>query len=169
VADWNDIDSEPDWEGLRNWLNRICRDAGMPPLFPKPARAVAEQFTTAYQPQSDAVSGKGDAYDYLPVRMQLPPLYGCEGHSNPLVRIRLFTPDAAWVWYLLECDGADILFGLVVGLDTEFGYFSRSELQQVKGPWGLPIERDLSFCPKPVRELPEYQAKWGAAGPYPGP
>jgi hypothetical protein len=28
-----------------------------------------------------------------------------------------------------------------------------AELEQVKGPLGLPIERDLSFTPKTLREL----------------
>ncbi len=170
VAAWHEAESEPDWDGLRNWLNRICSDDGLPPLFPKAANMVAEQTAAPmYQPQPVVIAGTGDAYDYLPAQITLPPLYGCEGHPNPIVRIRLFTPDAAWTWYLLEYDGADTLFGLVVGMDTELGYISLSELQQVKGPLGLPIERDLSFRPNPVSELPEYQAKWRSAGPYPGP
>ena len=32
----------------------------------------------------------------------------------------------------------------------EWGYFSLSELQSVKGPFGLGIERDLHFEPKPI-------------------
>jgi len=35
------------------------------------------------------------------------------------------------------------------------GYFSLSELQSVKGPLGLPIERDLHFEPRSLRELRE--------------
>jgi len=32
----------------------------------------------------------------------------------------------------------------------EWGYFSLSELQSVKGPFGLGIERDLHFDPQPI-------------------
>jgi hypothetical protein len=32
----------------------------------------------------------------------------------------------------------------------EWGYFSLSELQSVKGPFGLGIERDLYFDPQPI-------------------
>ena len=52
-----------------------------------------------------------------------------------------------------EYDGENIFFGLVSGLELEFGYFSLKELKEVKGPMGLPIERDLHFEPKTLREL----------------
>ena len=45
-----------------------------------------------------------------------------------------------------EFDGHDLFFGLVEGHVKELGYFSLSELQRVKGPMGLPIERDLALA-----------------------
>ena len=50
---------------------------------------------------------------------------------------------------------AKIFYRLVAGLELELGYFSLSELQSVRGPWGLPIERDLHFEPKTLKELQE--------------
>ena len=44
-------------------------------------------------------------------------------------------------------------FGLVYGHEREFGYFLLSELEEVRGPMGLPIERDLHFKPKTLAEL----------------
>jgi hypothetical protein len=41
----------------------------------------------------------------------------------------------------------------VVGLEIELGYFSLSELKSVKGPLGLPIERDLHYESKTQQEL----------------
>ena len=41
-------------------------------------------------------------------------------------------------------------FGLVDGHEREFGYFSLPELESVKGPLGLPIERDRFFDPTPI-------------------
>ena len=44
-------------------------------------------------------------------------------------------------------------FGLVFGHEREYGYFLLSELEEVRGPLGLPIERDLYFKPKPLAEI----------------
>jgi hypothetical protein len=62
----------------------------------------------------------------------------------------------------VEFDGEDVFFGLVVGFEIEAGYFSLSELEATRGPWGLPIERDLWFKPVPLSQLPEY-ARWAGA------
>ena len=109
------------------------------------------------------VPGKGSAHDYVPVWMQLPGLNAAENETDPLAIVKLFTPDSSWTWFLLEYDGEDLAFGLVVGFDTEFGYVSLEELRGVKGKLGLRVERDLWFRPTPVTQLPEYSArKWGA-------
>jgi hypothetical protein len=50
-------------------------------------------------------------------------------------------------WYALEFDEVDTFFGLIIGFEAEFGYFSLSELQAARGPLGLPIERDVHFQP----------------------
>ena len=44
-------------------------------------------------------------------------------------------------------------FGLVEGHEKELGYFVLSELEEVRGPMGLPIERDLHFKPKTLEEI----------------
>jgi len=38
---------------------------------------------------------------------------------------------------------------------VELGYFSLKELEEIRGPLGLPIERDLDFEPKTLSELME--------------
>jgi hypothetical protein len=87
-------------------------------------------------------------------REKLPPLYsGEEQGLDALAQVKFFTPTSNWTWYASEFDQDDIFFGLVSGFELEFGYFSLSELQSVKGPLGLPIERDLHFKPKSLREL----------------
>jgi hypothetical protein len=77
----------------------------------------------------------------------------CRLSCEALAHVKFFTPDAQWTWYASEFDGKVIFFGLVVGLEIELGYFSLSELKSVKGPKGLPIERDLHYDPLPLREL----------------
>ena len=63
--------------------------------------------------------------------------------------VKLFTPDAACTWLLTELDPdcPDIAFGLCdLGLGSpELGSVCVSELQAVRGRFGLPVERDLHF------------------------
>lgn len=71
--------------------------------------------------------------------------------------VKLFTPDANATWLLSECDpdDPDRLFGLCdLGLGCpELGYVSLAEIMAVKGPLGLPIERDTHFiATKPLSE-----------------
>ncbi len=85
---------------------------------------------------------------------KLPKLYTQEEKGLDAVAIvKFFTPDSNWTWYATEFDGDDLFFGLVDGFEKEIGYFRLSELQSVKGALGLPIERDMYFKPKTLREL----------------
>lgn len=65
--------------------------------------------------------------------------------------VKLFTPDAGCTWLLTELDPdePDIGFGLCdLGLGfPELGSVSLTELQAVRGKFGLPVERDLYFSP----------------------
>ena len=87
------------------------------------------------------------------IKAQLPLLYTTENEPDPTARVKFFTPDSSWTWYATEFDGEDLFFGLVQGHCEELGYFSLSELQSVKGPMGLPIERDLYFEPTALSKL----------------
>ena len=85
------------------------------------------------------------------VRASLPPLYGQEGAADPVVYARFFTPDSSWTWLATEYDPEEgRVFGLVDGHESELGYFLLEELETTRGPLGLPIERDLSFTPRPL-------------------
>jgi hypothetical protein len=93
-------------------------------------------------------------------REKLPPLYsGEENGLDALAQVKFFTPDSNWTWYASEFDGEDIFFGLVSGLGLELGYFSLKELQELRGPFGLQIERDLHYEPKSLGELEEMHKK----------
>ena len=86
------------------------------------------------------------------------PLYS--GDSKPdnerEILVKFFTPDSNWTWYVLEANriGGNPyelnvdnweFFGLVDGFEKELGYFRLSDFEGVKGPMGLPIERDRHF------------------------
>ncbi len=90
-------------------------------------------------------------------RERLPPLYANEALGlAALALVKFFTPDSNWTWYASEFDGDDIFFGLVSGFEVELGYFALSELEETRGPLGLPIERDLHFEPKTLKELMDF-------------
>lgn len=88
------------------------------------------------------------------IRQQLPKLYSNEKLGlDALAPVKYFTPDSRWTWYASEFDGDDLFFGLVIGYEIELGYFSLSELQEVRGSLGLRVERDLYYEPKTLNEL----------------
>jgi hypothetical protein len=65
--------------------------------------------------------------------------------------VKIFTPDSNWTWYITERDpDTNECFGVVCGLEREYGYFNLEELQGLRGPLGLPLERDRYFEPMPV-------------------
>ncbi len=106
---------------------------------------------------------------------KLPPLRGQEHLLlKALVQVKFFTPDAQWTWYASEATAqlvddtyvplqeispddpriVDVIFfGLVNGYELELGYFTLEELAVIRGPLGLPVERDLYFQPKTLAEL----------------
>jgi len=87
------------------------------------------------------------------LRTSLPPLGAGDAHAEAIAHVKFFTPDSSWTWYASEFDGDDTFFGLVDGFELEYGYFSLTELESVRGHLGLPIERDLYFTPRPLDEL----------------
>ena len=91
------------------------------------------------------------------IRKKLPPLYSQDGKGGKAMAVaKWFTPDSSWSFFASEGseqDGDFIFFGLVDGHERELGYFSLSELEKVRGPLGLKIERDLYWKPKPLEEI----------------
>ncbi len=97
------------------------------------------------------------------IRKNLPPLYAQENKGGEaVVYLRLFTPDAGWTWFITEGSpikdesGKEVdfhFFGLVDGHEKELGYVALSELESVRGPLGLPMERDLHWQPKTLEEI----------------
>lgn len=100
-------------------------------------------------------------YEFFPKEVveSLPPLYSQERLGEAaVVRVKFFTPDSNWTWYATEYDPKErIFFGLVVGFETELGYFSLDELQSAVGPLGLHIERDIHWQPKTLAEVRQLQ------------
>ena len=84
---------------------------------------------------------------------QIPAIYTQEKVKDPLVYAKFFTPWSNWTWYVTEYDGIDTFFGLVIGFEKEFGYFSLSELESARGTFGMCIQREQTFKPRPLSEV----------------
>ena len=89
------------------------------------------------------------------VQAKLPPLYSQEDKGwDAVAQVKFFTPWSNWTWWATEYDPATkIFFGLVQGFEREPGYFSLEEMESVRGPGGLTIERDLYWTSKPLKEV----------------
>ncbi len=103
------------------------------------------------------------------------PMLGCQDGKggDAVIHLKLFTPDSNWTWYAISAnaimkDGSEAglgqvrdwddvedvkFFGLVKGFETELGYFVLSELEKVRGASGLPIERDMHFSNKTLKDV----------------
>jgi len=101
-----------------------------------------------------------EKYEFFPddVKSTLPLLYSQENVKDPIVHVKFFCPWNQWTWFATEGqeqNGDFILFGYVIGHEREWGYFSLDELASVIGPFGLKIERDIYFTPKPKSQIKE--------------
>ena len=85
--------------------------------------------------------------------MNIPKLYETEEQKDPIAHIKLFID--GWTWYIIEIDKEDnnTCFGFVDGVEQELGYFTLSELESVKGLFGLKVELDRNFKPTKLSKI----------------
>ena len=155
------IDRKQQAENMAGFLCGLASELGVPET-----RAIAVGETVAVERAKKVITNdKIRGMKLLPkeIREQMPPLYAQDGKGGKaVVYAKFFTPSSSWTWLCTEGEpvlsesGAEIdfkFFGLVFGHEKEFGYFLLSELEEVRGPMGLPIERDLYFKPKTLEEI----------------
>lgn len=67
--------------------------------------------------------------------------------EKQVVVAKFFNPTGAGTWYLLNQNpnDPDYLYGICHIFEWEVGSFSKSELENYRGKFGLGIERDLLF------------------------
>ncbi len=75
--------------------------------------------------------------------------------KNPLIIAKFFNPVGAGTWYATEYNpDTKISYGFVTGLGyDEWGSFSIDEMESIKLPFGLSIERDLYYNEQRFDEL----------------
>ena len=74
--------------------------------------------------------------------------------KNPLIVAKFFDPVGSATWYATEYNpNTRICYGYVTGLVyDEWGTFSIDELESIRRPFGLRIERDIHFEEKTFNE-----------------
>lgn len=81
---------------------------------------------------------------------------GAQDVKDPIVIARFFNPTGGQTWYATEYNAEHKVFFGYVSLfndhNNEFGSFSLEELESIRGQFGLGIERDMHFDPKPLSE-----------------
>ena len=76
-------------------------------------------------------------------------------NDNPTLVAKFFNPTGSATWYAIEyIEEQNVCYGYVTGMAyDEFGYFSIHELESLRLPLGLKIERDLYFDEIPFNDL----------------
>ena len=162
------IDRKEQAKNMGGFLCDLASELGVPET-----RAVAMGETVAVErAKKIIVNDKIRGMKLLPkdIREILPAIGSQDGKGGRAIAyVKYLAPSANWTWYALS--GEPVLdessrqqdyrfFGLVFGQEKEFGCFLLSELEEVRGPMGLPIERDLHFQPTPLEEIaPEMFSK----------
>ena len=80
--------------------------------------------------------------------------YGDE--ANEIIAAHFFLPGSGWDWWALAYDedgGVPQLFCLVRGQEIELGYVVLAELETVRSPLGLAVERDADWEECTLAEL----------------
>ena len=148
-------------ENMASFLGGLASELGL-----SQDRAIAVGDTVAVERAKKVVANdKIRGMKLLPkeIREILPPLYAQDGKGGKTVAyLKLFTPDSGFTWWITEGgpikdeQGNEVdyhMFGLVEGHCKELGYVSLKELEEVRGPLGLPIERDVHWQPKTLAEI----------------
>jgi len=146
------VSREKQQQNMAAFLGGMAQELGLPP-----GRTICVGAATVSKPLQEGAARKRPHQMQLltqEIRRKLPSLGSQDGKGGKAVAyVKFFSPDSSWTWYATSFDGQDTFFGLVEGQEKELGYFSLAELQGVRGPMGLPIERDLHWTPRTLAEI----------------
>ena len=76
------------------------------------------------------------------------------GIDELTVQVKFFNPTGGGTWYVYSYDPDERIGYALCDLDfPELGAFSMDELESYRGRFGLGIERDMHYSPRPLREV----------------
>ena len=83
---------------------------------------------------------------------QIPRLEMAPDSLDPMVGVLFHMPMLDWAWYVLEFDGKDEVFALEERERAKWGFFSLEELQKLRGPFGVRVQRAQQYRPMRLSE-----------------
>ena len=90
------------------------------------------------------------AYRYLRLADHLP---NSASDPDPVACVKLFNPTGQGSWYIAAYDPKTRqAYGAADLFEFEYGSIDMEELVTFRGRFGLPIERDLSWTPRPISQ-----------------
>ena len=88
------------------------------------------------------------------IKEQATKQYDKGSDMEQMVVAKYFDAMGDWKWFLMNMDkDEDYCWGIVEGNEVEMGSFSMRELEGIKRPFGLGIERDLHFKPMRAKDV----------------
>ena len=90
---------------------------------------------------------------------KLPKLYSQPAHDDlsqeMVFYVKLFTPDSNWTWFIAEYDPeTEIAWGLVKGLEQEYGSFDMKEIKEIRGITEI---QERLFCEPRYKRYKRYK------------
>ena len=96
---------------------------------------------------------KRPCYRYIRESDKLSSIDASREGMDPIAKVKLFDPTGSWTWFIAGYDPETRrAYGRVLGFEDECGDFDMSELIDIRADFGLPIERDLYWEPRPLSE-----------------
>jgi hypothetical protein len=96
---------------------------------------------------------RGAAYQYIREADRLPSTDAAYAENDPILHVKLFCPQATW--YIAGFDPqTGLAYGVTDLFEIEVGDFDMNEIKALRPkPFGLPVERDLHWKPRPMSEV----------------
>lgn len=93
-------------------------------------------------------------------KLEKRPLYSTDGNTTAKSICKFFNPCGVGTWHVFEgqklADGDWLFFGVACIREMEMGYFRLSDLQSLRLPFGMKVERDAYYTPKTKAEIIGY-------------
>ncbi len=83
-------------------------------------------------------------------KKQLPRFETTQGSLDPIVHVLFQMPMLDWTWYVIECNGKNEVFALEERERAKWGFYNLEELQELRGPFGLRVQRAQRYRSMPL-------------------
>ena len=118
-------------------------------------KSTGNEFVDKLMAMSDAKPLYAQNLLTTDIAAKIYPLEGNERIQDPIVALKLFNPTGDGTWYIWAIDPeTGYMYGVTdLHGEQEMGLIALSEIRAYRGRFGLGIERDQHFQPKPLSQI----------------